>query len=118
MHNEAAKYLEDKIAEPCLGLGQKPLQLPPTIFHAIDNSSLPFEEKSKERLAQESFVLIAAGTDTTSRAFTYALYHLIANPEILKRLQGELSAIMPQRTSSPDLKQLKELPFFVSMIPT
>ena len=68
------------------------------------------------RIAQEGFVFIAAGPDTTARTMTCATYYLLANPEYLEQLRNELSTIMPTTQSKPDLRQLEELPFFVSLI--
>lgn len=108
MHNEAAEYLDEQASNQCPGSTPKSWELPPTIFHAIDSSSLPAQEKPLARLAQEGFVLIAAGTDSTSRALTYAIYHLLANSDLLDRLQTELSTIMPVKTSQSELRSASE----------
>ena len=116
MHREAAAFLEHKAKQLSSGevSSSKKWDIPPTIFHAIYESQLPDQEKSLERLAQEGFVLMAAGSDTTSRALTYGLYHLVVNPHILKRLREDLLTVMPELNSKPALKVLEELPFFVS----
>lgn len=115
MYDEAAEYLDHE-AELCVQGPRrvKGNQLPRTIFHAIDQSLLPPDEKNLERLAQEGFVLISAGSDTTARAFKYAMYHLLANPTLLERLRQELQTVMPDVTSKPHMKVLNGLPFFVS----
>jgi cytochrome P450 len=74
------KYKADKQYET-LGLEK-------TIFHEILESDIPNEEKSFERLWQEAQVIIGAGADTTVNAFTVTHFHLLDNPDILKKLQA------------------------------
>lgn len=88
MHIEARGFLknveEDKIPT------QRPEQRP-TLFEVICNSSLPTEEKTLDRLAEEAFVVIAAGGDTVARALTIAMYYLLSNPVYQDRLRDELT---------------------------
>jgi len=116
MHEEAAKFLksQDKPSFEDESAMSVKRDIPPTIFDAIYESHLPDQEKSLERLAQEGFVILAAGSDTTSRALTYGMYHLVTNPRFLERLRGELLTVMPGLADKPSLKVLEGLPLLVS----
>jgi cytochrome P450 len=99
------KYKADKAYES-LGLEK-------TIFHEILESDLPQGEKSFERLWQEAQVTIGAGADTTGNAFTVTHFHLLDNPDILKKLQAELKEALPAKFDPVDLKVVEQLPYLV-----
>lgn len=84
-----------------------------TLFNAIENSSLPPEEKTISRLANEAFVVIVAGGETTARSLAFALYHINANPEVLQHLLNELTIAMPRSSDQPSIKTLQQLPYLV-----
>ena len=68
---------------------QKPDQR--TIIHELFESNLPEAEKSVDRVAQEAQTLVAAGSTTTSYFLKSALYFVLADETVLKRLQQEIS---------------------------
>lgn len=74
-------------------------QAPDLITHLL-SSSLPEQEKSIERLAQESFNVTGAGSETTARTLSNALYHLTSNPSIQAAVRTELRTVMPHHNSS------------------
>lgn len=86
------------------------------IFQAILRSpSLPEPEKTRSRMAEEGFVLLAAGGETTSRVLTHATFHLLQNREkSLVRLQKELQTAFKDQNDKPDVHQLEQLPWLVS----
>ena len=87
------------------------------IFRTILASKLPEAEKQQERMAQEGFVVIAAGGETTSRVLTNATYYVLANKQsVLPRLQEELNSIMPTKGTKPDLDSLEELQWLTAII--
>ena len=87
------------------------------IFRTILSSGLPGPDKQAARIAQEGFVVIAAGSDTTSRVLTNATYHVLANKSrLLPRLQQELVEAMPDFDSQPSLKTLESLEFLTAII--
>jgi cytochrome P450 len=86
----------------------------PTIFHELINSNLPPIEKSLDRLWQEGQIVVGAGADTTANALTITTFHVLDNPEILKKLRKELLTAMPERHSRPRLVDLEHLPYLVS----
>ena len=68
-----------------------------------------------ERLAQEGFVMIAAGGETTSRVLSVAFFHIISNPRVLRRLQEEITTVIPDATILPSAKTLEELIYLVTL---
>lgn len=88
--------------------------LAPLFLH-ICESSLPDSEKESERLAQEAFVMITAGGETTSRILSMALFHIVSNPPILECLQKEIMMVMPDATKCPSVKALEKLSYLVNM---
>ena len=86
-----------------------------TIFYSLISGDFSESEKSDERMIDEARVLLAAGTDTTARALTVITYHLLADPERLKRLKTELEAALPDPNSQPSYAQVETLPYLVSL---
>ncbi|KAL9023179.1 MAG: hypothetical protein Q9180_008347 [Flavoplaca navasiana] len=88
-----------------------------TIFHDLfTNDSLIPEEKTPERLAAEGFSVVGAGSHTVAHTLAVISYHLIANPDILKKLQGELAGVMPTNDSTPKWSRLEQLPYMGAII--
>jgi cytochrome P450 len=88
----------------------------PTIFHELLKSNLPPQEKSLSRLDDEALGTIGAGATTIAWALVTASFHLTNNPSILKKLQTELKAAIPDPTIEPDLPQLEKLPYLSACI--
>lgn len=82
-------------------------------FYTYRKALYPNGEKEVERLAQEGFVMISAGGETTSRVLSIAFFHIISNPRVLQRLQEEITAEMPNATILPSAKVLEELMYLV-----
>lgn len=87
-----------------------------TIFDDLFDSALPAEEKSLERLSQESQLIVGAALDTTAHALNTTLYHLLANPPALLKLRAELKTLMPDPHSHPSLPALESLPYLTATI--
>ena len=85
----------------------------PNIFRALLSSSLPAEEKKPNRIAQEGFEAITAGSATASRVMVFAAYHILANARVLERLRAELKQAMPDPREIPEVKTLESLPYLV-----
>lgn len=68
-----------------------------------------------ERLAQEGFVMITAGGETTSRILSMAFFHIVSNPSVLECLQKEIMMVMPDATKRPSVKALDKLTYLVKM---
>jgi cytochrome P450 len=95
------------------------MQTQSTIFSSILSSRiLPPEEKTTNRIAQEGFVIVVAGGETTARVLTMATFHLLANRDsALLRLRSELTLAMPDKTTRVSIKTLEQLPWLVSSNP-
>lgn len=85
----------------------------PTFFHDVLNSSLPSEEKSPERLAQEVQVVIGAGTETVAKMLTWTMYYLLEKPEKIQKLREELDRLDPAKTAT--LLEFEQMPYLVSL---
>ena len=88
----------------------------PTIFHELINSDIPAGERSLSRLIDEGITLIGAGTVTTAHFLSTTAYHILANTEVLQRLQKELREAMPEVSSQIPLVRLEHLPYLTAVI--
>ncbi len=85
------------------------------IFRSILSSSLSADEKRRDRMAQEGFVVIAAGGETTAQVLATATFHLLVNQEsALVRLKDELAVAMKDPNTRPDWSTLQKLPWLLS----
>lgn len=57
-----------------------------------------------------------AGTTTTAHYLRTTVYHILANPNILARLQIELRTVMPDPSVLPPFNDLNNLPYFDAVI--
>lgn len=80
------------------------------------NNNLPPFEKVYDRMSHEGVVSIAAGGETTARAMTIATFFLLSNLEILRHVEHELQAVMPDPSFRPALHELERLPWLVSCL--
>ncbi|ORY11484.1 cytochrome P450 [Clohesyomyces aquaticus] len=87
-----------------------------TIFHQILNSDLPAQEKSMSRLWQDGQVTVLAGTITTAAALSFALYHILDQPTITRKLKEELGTVMKDKDAFPPSTALEQLPYFTGCI--
>ena len=73
------------------------------------------DDKKRNRIAQEGFVVIAAGGETTARVLANATFHLLANQgSALVELKHELTIAMEDPNARPDVRTLEKLPWLVS----
>jgi cytochrome P450 len=79
-------------------------------------SNLPQAEKSVERISQEAQTLVAAGSATTSYFLKSALYFMLSDKEVLKRLQTELNEAIPDFNNLPPSHRLQQLPFLTAIV--
>lgn len=87
-----------------------------TIFQEVLESDLPEREKTLDRLEDEAFGVMGAGTETTAWALTTAAYHLISQPGKMTRLQDELKVALPDPTAPLDWLHLEKLPYLSACI--
>ena len=89
----------------------------PTIFHGmLSNTNLPDSEKTTPRLLDEAIVLVGAGTDTTANTLAALTYHILANPDILKKLKTELAEAIPDVETLPESTRIETLPYLTAVI--
>lgn len=91
---------------------------PKTIFHGIMQADLPPAEKTADRLADEAFVLLVAGAETTARTLCVILCHLLSKPSVLTRLRAELDPVIKahQPLQLPPSRVLEELPLLRAVV--
>lgn len=83
----------------------------------VESSSLPPEEKTLVRLKNEGIIFVLAGMETSAKTLAVTFYHILANPDVQKRLQEELRAVIPSSSSSiPPISALEKLPYLTAVI--
>lgn len=85
-----------------------------SIFDALVSPHVPPEEKTLDRLEDESALLLGAGTETTARAIALTIFHLINNGEMITKLRDELKTVLETPTSKASWTQLEKLPYLVN----
>ncbi len=60
--------------------------------------------------------MVVAGTLTTAWAFCVAVFHLLSQPETLKKLKAELATVTESSTESISLAALERLPYLTGCI--
>ncbi|KAI0893426.1 cytochrome P450 [Annulohypoxylon nitens] len=87
-----------------------------TIFHEILFSKLPPEELTPQRLHDQAIDFLGAGIMSTGWALGVTSYHILANPEIERRLKAELSNAIPDPDEIPPWMELEKLPYLSAVI--
>ncbi|KAI0096385.1 cytochrome P450 [Nemania sp. FL0031] len=82
------------------------------IFEGIPNSNVPENEKENSRLAHKAQLVRFTGQGTTGMTLSAALYQLLANPKILKKVKDELAEVIPWARDIPTWHQIETLPYF------
>ena len=87
-----------------------------TVFSSLLASDLPPEELSVTRLRHEAESLIGAAIETTKSALSLASFHVLDNPDILRRLREEMMIAIPDPPNPPSLSELERLPYLTAVI--
>ncbi|KAL4746350.1 hypothetical protein BDW72DRAFT_207408 [Aspergillus terricola var. indicus] len=87
-----------------------------TMFHALTAPDVPPEERTLQRLQDEGLVLFAAGTETTATSLGVALFHILNNKEIHRKLRSELDQELPTPQAGATWRQLEKLPYLNAII--
>ncbi|KAF7930612.1 uncharacterized protein EAE98_005012 [Botrytis deweyae] len=87
-----------------------------TVFHELLESKLPPQEMERDRLRDEAFSLVTAGSGTTAYVLRGTSYHISANPAITQRLHEELKSAIPDPSKSLSLSELEKLPYLTAVI--
>ncbi|KAL8975415.1 MAG: hypothetical protein Q9197_000354 [Variospora fuerteventurae] len=86
------------------------------LFAELLKSDLPPQEKTPERLANDSNAAALAGPQSTTTALSNIVYHLVKQPHIAKRLQEEVMANVPDPAQLPSWPILEKLPYLSAVI--
>ncbi|KAL2802197.1 cytochrome P450 [Aspergillus granulosus] len=86
------------------------------VFDAIAAANVPKQEKTLRRLEEEGAALFGAGIETTARALTVAMFHLINDEAMRCKLRHELKQVMPAPTSRPTWAELEQLPYLTGVV--
>ncbi|KAJ4372333.1 hypothetical protein N0V83_004107 [Neocucurbitaria cava] len=70
----------------------------------------------REELTAEALTQLIAGSDTTSNTSCALLYHCLTHPGVVKKLQAELDAALPDISAVPTFAQVKDLPYLDAVI--
>lgn len=70
----------------------------------------------REELTAEALTQLIAGSDTTSNTACALLYHCLQHPDVVKKLQNELDAALPDPDAVPSYAQVKDLPYVDAVI--
>ncbi|CBF87384.1 protein CYP58D1 [Aspergillus nidulans FGSC A4] len=101
-------------------LKQRDMSAPPpkktTMFHALTAPEVPPEERTLQRLQDEGLVLFAAGTETTATILGVALFHILNNKEVHRKLRNELDQELPTPQAGTTWRQLEKLPYLNATI--
>ncbi|KAB8232864.1 cytochrome P450 [Aspergillus alliaceus] len=90
--------------------------LPNTVFKSLIDPSLPPLERTLDRLQDEGFVLLGAGTETISWALSVTVFYLLRNNILVSRLHEDLKTVMPEQRDVPRLFELETLPLLRAVV--
>lgn len=86
-----------------------------TLFEVIDNSKLPEEDKSTNRLVDEAVGITVAGSETTAKILTRTAYELMSSPSVLMKAREELAnGALQLEQPRLELVDLGKLPYLAS----
>lgn len=83
------------------------------IVGALGDPDIPAEEKTLDRLVDEGVTVIFAGTETTARSISVAMFYLLRDKSLLQRLRDELSTVEKGPDGQWAYNQLEALPYLV-----
>jgi cytochrome P450 len=77
---------------------------------------MPPQERTLDRLGDEGTTIIFAGTETTARALSVGMFHILNDKAILNKLREELDTLPNVSNGVYSHTQLEKLPYLVSFI--
>lgn len=92
---------------------EKPTKPKAVIVEALKDSHIHPEERTIHRMVDEGTTIIFAGTETTARALSVGMFHLLNNKSLLQELRKELMSLPPVEDHAYQLSQLENLPYLV-----
>ncbi|THH28848.1 hypothetical protein EUX98_g5345 [Antrodiella citrinella] len=113
--NVLSKQIKEILADPSM-LSSAPH---PIIYHSL----LDYKDKNAaatnmgfDDLNEEAFVLVFAGSDTTSNTATTGVIHAIENRRVYNALKEELMTAWPVLEERPRYEQLEKLPYLTAVV--
>lgn len=85
------------------------------IVAAIGDPDIPAPERQIDRLLDEGTVIIFAGTETSSRALSVGMFHLLNDKTHLQKLRDELASLPFRSDNDYSMAELEPLPYLVSL---
>ncbi|UPK99637.1 hypothetical protein LCI18_010689 [Fusarium solani-melongenae] len=86
------------------------------IVGALGDPDIPAEEKTLDRLVDEGVTVIFAGTETTARSISVAMFHLLRDKSLLQKLRDELSTVDKGPYGQWAYNQLETLPYLTGCV--
>lgn len=83
------------------------------VIESLAGANVPIHLRGLERLTNEGFSMIIAGTETTARSLSVGIYHILSDNRVQTKLREELRSVMPTPESYPTWNQLEQLPYMV-----
>ncbi|KIW72614.1 hypothetical protein PV04_00796 [Phialophora macrospora] len=111
--NTLSKQVQQVLDEQC---SETPKDEPTTLFRELIKSDLPAEEKTLRRLTDEAGMVLGAGGETTAQTLVRSFYHLVENPQIVKKLRDELTVAIPEPDKIPPLAVLQNLVYLNAVV--
>ncbi|RSL53986.1 hypothetical protein CEP54_010131 [Fusarium duplospermum] len=86
------------------------------IVGALGDPDIPVEEKTVDRLVDEGVTVIFAGTETTARSISVAMFYLLRDNSLLQKLRDELSTVRRGSDGQWAYSQLEILPYLTGCV--
>ncbi|KAJ5653763.1 Benzoate 4-monooxygenase cytochrome P450 [Penicillium lividum] len=87
-----------------------------SVFEAMVAPHVPENEKTVDRLVDESALLLGAGTETTARSLAVSMFHVINDKNIGNKLREELKTVLEKPTSKATWTELEHLPYLTGVV--
>ncbi|KAJ5898140.1 Benzoate 4-monooxygenase cytochrome P450 [Penicillium tannophilum] len=87
-----------------------------SIFDALTAPNVPENERTVDRLVDESALLLGAGTETTARSLAVPMFHVINDKKIGNKLREELKTVLERPTSKATWTELEHLPYLTGVV--
>ena len=87
----------------------------PVVFQKLLDRGANAKEKAlnKRTMLHEAQSLLFGGSDTVSNQMMLGVWHLLENPDYVRKLKEELYAAWPVLEDLPSFEELEKLPFLV-----